>query len=65
MNDGYSSIDNDGRGLIGIVLIALAAVLYFGMPPSYGSVGPLHLGEKSGTCHGASVDGKLIVEVCK
>jgi hypothetical protein len=60
-----SPLNNDGRGIISLMVLALAALLYFWLPPSYVAVGPLHLGDQTGTCHGANHDGMLLVEICK
>jgi hypothetical protein len=64
-------VSPDTRGSIGLIVIVLAAVLYFGLPvlasgwpPAYVSVGPLSLGDRLGTCHGARMS-DFVVEACK
>jgi hypothetical protein len=46
------------------VAIALGALLFFYLPPSYVSAGPLSIGEPGGDCHGV-VTHAFTITVCK
>jgi len=66
-------VSPDTRGSIGLIVIVLAAALYFGLPyvasgwpPAYVRVGPLEFGQIVGTtCHGFRVNGDMAMEFCK
>lgn len=64
-------VSPDTRGSIGLVVLLLAAALYFGLPqvaagwpPAHVAIGPLSLGDEDGTCHGARL-GDFVIEACK
>lgn len=66
-------VGGDAGGILGLVILGLAALLYFGvpqvwagLPPAYVRVGPVEFGQNLGTtCHGVRVDGEMVVEACK
>jgi hypothetical protein len=64
------SLSGDGRGLLMLGVLALAALLLFGIPaifpPRYVMIGPIEIGELANTtCHGVGVGGTLIFKTCK
>jgi hypothetical protein len=57
--------DRETAATLTLVILLVAALIYFGLPPSYVAVGPFSLGEQSGICHGMRHDGAIWLEACK
>jgi hypothetical protein len=72
-HDDHRPVSSDTRASFGLVVLALAALLYFGLPPifsgfppAYARIGPVEFGELVGTtCHGLRAEGEMVLEVCK